>query len=83
MTKETITAIETVISSLGAFDWDVETCRKLCCPKRGGGGPATEDSYFFEEDLLSRLRLVEKGLIGISEDMSDTVQTLRELIPAE
>lgn len=81
--KEMITAIENAISNLTASDWDVETCRKLCCPERGDGGPATEDSFFFEEDLLSRLRLIEKGLMGISDDMSDTANTLKGLLPEE
>ena len=83
MTKEMITAIENVISNLTAFDWDVESCRKLCCPKRGDGGPATENSFFFEEDLLSRLRLIEKGLLGLSDGMSETANILRGLIPEE
>lgn len=77
-----VTAIKNVVSDLNAFDWDVESCRKMCIPKKGDSGPATDSSFFFEEDLLSRLRLIERGLIGISEGLSDTMNTLRELIPA-
>lgn len=81
--KETITAIESAISNLTASDWDVETCRKLCRPERGAGGPATDNSFFFEEDLLSRLRLIEKGLLGLSDGMSETANILKGLIPEE
>jgi hypothetical protein len=81
MKEETIATIKSVISELNAFDWDVESCRKLCLPEKGDVAPATNSSFFFEEDLLSRLRLIERGLIGISEDLGDTMNTLGELIP--
>ena len=79
ITEQMIETIEDTIKDLNTLSWDAIACETLC--RLGEPGNVSEDCDYWEGELLSRIRLIKRGIEGLGDDISDIISSLKSLLP--